>query len=132
IPVKCTNRSRPPSSGVMKPKPLSSLNHLTVPVAMYSPLMPLLSDTSGRPPRASSNAGKLARRVASGLLGKLAVSRLTRGRPASVRRPRPARGSPERVGRGGDLLRIPLSRGPRQAQGVALIAGDHVEMEVKD
>src|SRR5919197_508157 len=34
MPVKCTNRSLPPSSGVMKPKPLSSLNHLTVPVAI--------------------------------------------------------------------------------------------------
>src|ERR1700733_6035264 len=30
----CTNRSRPPSSGVMKPKPFSSLNHLTVPVGI--------------------------------------------------------------------------------------------------
>src|SRR3954453_21728092 len=30
----CTNRSLPWSSGVMKPKPFSSLNHLTVPVAM--------------------------------------------------------------------------------------------------
>src|SRR5919204_3202458 len=28
------NRSLPPSSGVMKPYPLASLNHLTVPVAM--------------------------------------------------------------------------------------------------
>src|SRR5947209_14328777 len=40
MPLKCTNRSRPPSSGVMKPNPLSSLNHLTVPVAIYSPSMP--------------------------------------------------------------------------------------------
>src|SRR2546423_12161581 len=31
-----TKRSLLPSSGVMKPKPFSSLNHLTVPVAMYS------------------------------------------------------------------------------------------------
>src|SRR5437868_13432774 len=31
-----TNRSRPPSSGVMKPKPFSSLNHLTVPLGMWS------------------------------------------------------------------------------------------------
>src|SRR5579875_84237 len=31
-----TNRSRLPSSGVMKPKPFSSLNHLTVPVAIGS------------------------------------------------------------------------------------------------
>src|ERR1700754_5035837 len=36
MPVWCTNRSLPWSSGVMKPKPLSSLNHLTVPVAMQS------------------------------------------------------------------------------------------------
>src|SRR3954469_18347752 len=34
MPVWCTKRSLPPSSGVMKPKPLSSLNHLTMPVAM--------------------------------------------------------------------------------------------------
>src|SRR5438067_13519859 len=37
MPLKWTNRSRPPSSGVMKPKPLSSLNHLTVPVAINFP-----------------------------------------------------------------------------------------------
>src|ERR1700744_575060 len=36
-----TNRSRLPSSGVMKPKPFSSLNHLTVPVATGSPLRSL-------------------------------------------------------------------------------------------
>src|SRR3954469_22141141 len=36
MPVWWTNRSRLPSSGVMKPKPLSSLNHLTVPVAILS------------------------------------------------------------------------------------------------
>src|SRR3954451_20427798 len=34
MPVWWTKRSLPGSSGVMKPKPLSSLNHLTVPVAM--------------------------------------------------------------------------------------------------
>src|SRR3954463_61138 len=32
-----TNRSLPDSSGVMKPKPLSLLNHLTVPVGMAIP-----------------------------------------------------------------------------------------------
>src|SRR6185436_21169818 len=32
---KCTNRSLLPSSGVMKPKPLASLNHFTVPVLMF-------------------------------------------------------------------------------------------------
>jgi len=31
---KCAKRSSLPSSGVMKPKPLASLNHLTVPVAI--------------------------------------------------------------------------------------------------
>src|ERR1700759_4229946 len=35
MPLKCTNRSRPESSGVMNPNPLSSLNHLTVPVAIW-------------------------------------------------------------------------------------------------
>src|SRR4051794_3355085 len=34
IPEKWTNASFPPSSGVMKPKPFSSLNHFTTPVAM--------------------------------------------------------------------------------------------------
>src|SRR3954469_568512 len=34
MPEKWTKRSRSPSSGVMKPKPFSSLNHFTVPVAM--------------------------------------------------------------------------------------------------
>src|SRR5918999_5174877 len=31
---KCTKRSLLPSSGVMKPKPLASLNHFTLPVLM--------------------------------------------------------------------------------------------------
>src|SRR4051795_865393 len=34
MPEWWTKRSLPPSSGVMKPKPFSSLNHFTVPVAM--------------------------------------------------------------------------------------------------
>src|SRR5687767_14415214 len=37
MPLWCTNRSLPWSSGVMNPKPLSSLNHLTVPVAISVP-----------------------------------------------------------------------------------------------
>src|SRR6267378_7026361 len=36
ISEKCANRSLPPSSGVMNPKPLASLNHLTVPLAIFS------------------------------------------------------------------------------------------------
>ena len=34
IAEKCANKSSLPSSGLMKPKPLESLNHLTVPVAI--------------------------------------------------------------------------------------------------
>ena len=34
IAEKCANRSSPPPSGVMKPNPFASLNHLTVPVAI--------------------------------------------------------------------------------------------------
>src|SRR6187401_1875307 len=34
IAEKCANRSSPPPSGVMNPKPFASLNHLTVPVAI--------------------------------------------------------------------------------------------------
>src|SRR5574340_533976 len=33
---KWAKRSSPPSSGVMKPKPFASLNHLTVPFAMLN------------------------------------------------------------------------------------------------
>src|SRR3954470_4900021 len=39
MPEKCTKRSRPPSSGVMNPKPFSSENHLTVPVPTNDPLL---------------------------------------------------------------------------------------------
>src|SRR5215217_6768939 len=34
MPEKCTQASFPPSSGVMNPKPFSSLNHFTTPVAI--------------------------------------------------------------------------------------------------
>src|SRR5579859_5770805 len=49
MPLKWTNRSRPPSSGVMKPKPLSSLNHFTVPVAINFPLYSCLRTRSDGP-----------------------------------------------------------------------------------
>src|SRR5215210_5484126 len=39
IPEKCTNASLPPSSGVMNPKPFSSLNHFTTPVATTALLL---------------------------------------------------------------------------------------------
>src|ERR1700745_44670 len=34
IAEKCANKSSPPPSGVIKPKPFASLNHFTVPVAI--------------------------------------------------------------------------------------------------
>src|SRR3954469_23293749 len=45
MPVWWTNRSLPASSGVMNPKPLSSLNHFTVPVAIFVPLEVCASET---------------------------------------------------------------------------------------
>src|SRR5450432_2989771 len=39
IAEKCAKRSSPPPSGVIKPKPLASLNHFTVPVAMLFPIL---------------------------------------------------------------------------------------------
>src|SRR5215470_15349035 len=38
IAEKCANRSSPPPSGVIKPKPFASLNHFTVPVAIRNSL----------------------------------------------------------------------------------------------
>src|ERR1700730_8121127 len=50
---KWTNTSAVPSSGAMKPKPLSALNHFTVPVAISSsPLSAMPGATSPRRPRA--------------------------------------------------------------------------------
>src|SRR5215831_6445639 len=44
IAEKWANRSSPPPSGVMKPKPFASLNHFTVPVAIAgNPLPQVLS-----------------------------------------------------------------------------------------
>src|SRR5215213_3111834 len=50
--LKWTKRSFPPSSGVMNPKPLSALNHLTVPVANFLFHLPralLMNGTKGTP-----------------------------------------------------------------------------------
>src|SRR5439155_22770283 len=43
-----TNRSLPPSSGVMNPYPLSALNHFTVPVAIRKTPPPLLRNGQRR------------------------------------------------------------------------------------
>src|SRR5579884_258645 len=60
MPEKWTNRSRPPSSGVMKPKPLSSLNHFTVPVAITSPCTPACEHVQ-MAPRSTSKRGYRSR-----------------------------------------------------------------------
>src|SRR5262249_26270053 len=54
--VMCTNTSRPPSSGLMKPYPRSLLKNLTVPVIAIGKL---LSPTllRRRPPRRGGSAG---------------------------------------------------------------------------
>src|SRR2546423_2633562 len=66
---KCANKSLPESSGVMNPKPLSSLNHFTVPVAIFSP------------------SGLCALRNAE---GAEATTAETRGTPLSGRLPDPS------------------------------------------
>src|SRR5438045_1164947 len=53
IALKWTKTSLPPSSGVMKPYPFASLNHLTVPVAISVHLPPEALERTGR--RRSAN-----------------------------------------------------------------------------
>src|SRR5262245_3737988 len=57
---KCTNRSFVPSSGVMKPYPLLSLNHFTVPVAIMKHL----------PTRTHEQAGRRTREPGLALVGR--------------------------------------------------------------
>src|SRR5690348_16792004 len=58
---KCTNTSAPPPSGVMKPKPLASLNHFTVPTDIWK--TPLRNDPyrGTHPPRERVSGGPLPR-----------------------------------------------------------------------
>src|SRR4028119_2525140 len=59
----CTNTSLPPSSGWMKPKPLSGLNHFTVPVAMRrSPWKATTSGPAGPEPQPARNQPPRRRR----------------------------------------------------------------------
>src|SRR6185436_18806752 len=95
MPVKWTNRSRPPSSGVMKPKPLSSENHLTVPVPTDTPT---LLPQRGPEPRAALDddrlvAGPDVQNVPGLRVGVQAL--LNPSVAAPLRRSR--RGSPERA-----------------------------------
>src|SRR5258706_1910834 len=55
IAEKCENKSLPPSSGVMKPKPFASLNHLTVPAAIFTFLDRLKSKPIGREKRPAAS-----------------------------------------------------------------------------
>src|SRR5206468_10254711 len=55
-----TKRSFPPSSGVMKPKPLSLLNHFTVPLARIVPPFQHV----GAAPESDDSGGRFRRRAA--------------------------------------------------------------------
>src|SRR4051812_30374071 len=57
MPVWCTNRSLPWSSGVMNPNPFSSLNHFTVPVAMGSSLGGRVLRNAGGAKATTTDAG---------------------------------------------------------------------------
>src|SRR5690349_3998303 len=113
MPEKCTNASFPPSSGVMNPKPFSSLNHLTTPVAIQHLLtacpmrevvlpgtaFPHASTTAAR--AVSERTGlyqRTVRRARSGR-GALAVRRGGAGGRLVLRRVEAAGGGRARVGR---------------------------------
>src|ERR1700754_1523974 len=106
MPVKSTNRSRPPSSGVMKPNPLSSENHLTVPVPTDRPH--LLRSTGPRrprrcrtyPPQDAESKGPFGH-VNARLAGGLSAGERGRG--------------------GGDLLAVAGRRHPRELERVVRV-----------
>src|SRR6185312_1052759 len=114
MPVKWTNRSRPPSSGVMKPKPLSSLNHFTVPVAIYSPYAAIQAHRAAVP---RAPTGEKRTRT-----GRLRDARWSAARPLR---------SSELLGCGGDLIRVAGLGLPGQPQGVVLVARDDVDVKVE-
>src|ERR1700754_3916915 len=60
ISEKWANRSSPPASEVIKPKPLASLNHFTIPVSIYSFLKFVLTQVIQTPnPNAAISASHL-------------------------------------------------------------------------
>src|SRR3954447_25473556 len=102
--LKCTNTSALPSSGVMKPKPFSELNHFTVPVATAD--SPFLSP-SGPPCRPSRRPRDppvegTARSEPRSLPSVLTVADAGSGGRIL---PRKGRGRPCPSGRGMDLRR---------------------------
>src|SRR3954470_24702065 len=95
MPVWWTKRSLPGSSGVMKPKPLSSLNHLTVPVAISGSLLGIrCCDTGGCSEGNDSERWHDLRRDGSRLLTRSRIPsagvgvHCGAGPPARGRRPR--------------------------------------------
>src|SRR4051794_30734744 len=128
MPEKWTNRSRPPSAGVMKPYPLSSLNHLTVPIAIWQ-----------EPPRSSGLRLRrlLVQRPERDTI-QPAQSRLLRDETLPRRRrdqrvAAAGRSAVEQLVRGAlDRVQVALLRDPRQLQRIVVVARDHVDVEVED
>src|SRR4051794_38973077 len=87
MPEWWTKRSAPWSSGVMNPKPLSSLNHFTVPVAIW-PLHCAFAEPHARPGSGnvpvSSPSGTLDTLAADDLVGLVGGDRVA-ARPAADR-----------------------------------------------
>src|SRR5436305_10455365 len=107
MPLKWTNKSRPPSSGVMKPKPLSSLNHLTVPVGIYSHFTLKHVGLVRSPDRTA----KTYQGPFSDVLWRSPLAQLG--------------------GDGGNLVHVAFGRSPRKPQGVGGVARDHVDVEME-
>ena len=82
--VMWTNTSLLPSCGMMKPKPLVALNHLTVPVAIDSVL---LEEACGRAPEREGAAYANFRLVAAALPRSMTTSKLTAWPSSSPRNP---------------------------------------------
>src|SRR4051812_16915263 len=79
---KWTKTSALPSSGVMKPKPFSPLNHFTVPCAMF--LSPHTVDHHGAPPEGAPGRGQNPNS------GSCPATRAGPGRPRAPGRREPA------------------------------------------
>src|SRR5215211_2359573 len=110
MPLKWTNRSRPPSSGVMKPKPLSSLNHLTVPV-------PIRTESSLEPRPAPMTGADLPTLTGGrhALQGQVSAAGCIGPGVAAAEGARAATGARHRLG-GEAQARRPADRGLGEAQ----------------
>src|SRR5918999_5057314 len=115
MPVKWTNRSRPPSSGVMKPNPLSSLNHLTVPIPTDEPRL--------LPRRRRRLAALDLDRSSAGPDGENVSGFALRAQDFLSR---------ELGGGRGDLVAVAGTGHPGEPQRVVRVARDDVHVEVED